>query len=433
MRAKDVVWNLIGLSTPAIVAAFTVPRVIDLLSIERFGLLTLAWGLVAFSGLFDLGIGRATTHAVARARGQGQLSSIMATTITAKRLSLGCGLAGGCVLASLVACDVHTLLNYSEQLHSEVTSSAYVLALVVPVQTLSATLRGINEAFEQFRGVSVARVIVGASTFLSPYLSALLTDSLTAAVVALVVSRLIGLGMYALLERECVRSLNAQATGVHSTAALVDRGIAASLIKFGGWITVSSVIYPTMMQADRFLIGSAVSTTAVAGYTIPYELIMQSLIVVGAITTVMFPRLSVLDGESAGSANALFSRLLIYSVCGMALVAGALALTLGHILDAWLSHTAPPTSVGIGQVLCLGLVPYTIGSLWTSLIHARGRADITAKIHLLQAPIYLWALYWSIDKFGAYGAAWAWTVRVCIDAAALVVWSQLAGLSNKRA
>ena len=69
MQLKNIAWNLAGLGGPLIVAALTVPALIRMIGMERFGLLALAWGLIGFAGIFDLGIGRATTQTISRLRG----------------------------------------------------------------------------------------------------------------------------------------------------------------------------------------------------------------------------------------------------------------------------------------------------------------------------------------------------------------------------
>jgi len=55
-----------------IVAVFCIPILIRGLGKERFGLLTLAWVLIGYAGLFDLGLGRALTQLVAQKLGAGE-------------------------------------------------------------------------------------------------------------------------------------------------------------------------------------------------------------------------------------------------------------------------------------------------------------------------------------------------------------------------
>lgn len=44
MQFKNIIWNLIGLGLPLIIAALTIPSLIGIIGTERFGLLALAWG-----------------------------------------------------------------------------------------------------------------------------------------------------------------------------------------------------------------------------------------------------------------------------------------------------------------------------------------------------------------------------------------------------
>ena len=51
-----------------------------------------------------------------------------------------------------------------------------------------------------------------------------------------------------------------------------------------------------------------------------------------------------------------------------------------------------------------------------SLIQARGRSDITAKLHLIQLPFHLTIVYVFTLKWGVVGAAIAWSMRNLVDA-----------------
>jgi len=57
--------NLAGQILPLGVAVAAMPYVIHGLGAERFGILSIAWTLLGFCGLLDLGLGRATTKFVA--------------------------------------------------------------------------------------------------------------------------------------------------------------------------------------------------------------------------------------------------------------------------------------------------------------------------------------------------------------------------------
>jgi O-antigen/teichoic acid export membrane protein len=62
--ARNTLLNLIGLAAPLLVAILTIPYVVHGLGTDRFGLLSLAWVVLGYFTIFDLGLGRATTKYV---------------------------------------------------------------------------------------------------------------------------------------------------------------------------------------------------------------------------------------------------------------------------------------------------------------------------------------------------------------------------------
>jgi O-antigen/teichoic acid export membrane protein len=53
-----------------------------------------------------------------------------------------------------------------------------------------------------------------------------------------------------------------------------------------------------------------------------------------------------------------------------------------------------------------------------------GRPDLTAKLHLIELPLYLLLLILLLNFFGTVGAALAWTGRVVIDTLVLLAWAR---------
>lgn len=421
MHIRNIAWNFSGLAVPLVIAVIAIPFLIPLIGLERFGLLALAWGLIGFAGVFDLGIGRATTYAIAKLRGSSDLGQISVVVHTATSLSLGAGLIGALITTIAVLLGVHTNIRYSDLLSREVTTAAYLVAMAIPVQSVSAMYRGVNEAFENFRAISVVRIGLGAANFAGPLLVALFTTHLGALVATLLLSRLCAFFLYRKLAVACIASHVDQSASVPISQEAFRR-VARHLLTFGGWITVSSIVYPFMMQADRVLIGSLVSAEAVAIYVIPLEIVLQSLVLVGAVTTVFFPRMTAMMASNPDEAVSHFYRWLRYVVVLMLVISTSLALALPYALPLWLGESFRGESVLVGQLLCLGLVPYTVGTMYVVLIHARNRSDVTAKAHLMEVPIYLGLLYYAIMHFGLVGAASVWVARVLLDAVVLVMW-----------
>jgi len=66
---------------------------------------------------------------------------------------------------------------------------------------------------------------------------------------------------------------------------------------------------------------------------------------------------------------------------------------------------------------CLAMVPF-------SLIQGAGKPDLTAKLHLIELPLYLFFLWWLILIKGAEGAAIAWSGRIVLDTLLLFIFSR---------
>lgn len=72
LLASNTLWNLAGYGLPLLVAVFAIPLLIKGLGIDRFGILTLAWMVMGYLSLFDLGLGRALTKLVSEKLSAGQ-------------------------------------------------------------------------------------------------------------------------------------------------------------------------------------------------------------------------------------------------------------------------------------------------------------------------------------------------------------------------
>jgi O-antigen/teichoic acid export membrane protein len=411
MLVRNVAWNIGGLAAPLLAAFFAIPHLIDRIGTLRFGLLTLAWALVGFSGVFDLGIGRATTHLIAQSRARGRPVELATILRAAIPLSLYTGLGGLALFSLLVLLDVHAHIRFPGNLHRETTLAGYLIALAIPFQSLTAVYRGVNEAFERFREISILRAALGVLNFMGPLLISQVTSDLAALVLFLVASRIVALLIYRGLARSCVPDV---APSVLPTSETF-RQISGRLLRFGGWFTVTCIVSPLLVQSDRFVIAAVISAAAVASYTVPYEVVTQALVLATAVSTVAFPTLSRLIHSRPAEAAREFRRWLTGVAILMAFVASCGASLLPVAMKFWMGARLDPSSVLVGQVLCIGLFTNSIGLMYFAVVHARGRADIAAKIHLLELPLYLCVLYWLILAHGVVGAAVAWAARTTLD------------------
>lgn len=399
---------------PLVVAAATVPELLDRIGTERFGFLALAWGLIGYAGILDLGISRAVTQRLAALRAEGDNLQIVRVVVSGIKVATLAGGAGGLLVLLAILLGLHTIVPTTQVRASEIAVAMVLMAIALPIQAVSGTYRGVNEAFGNFVGISLLRIGLGVANFGGPFLVSFLAVDLVSLVATIVVSRVAALGLYRALAWGCV-DRQSRRLGV-----VADRHTIIDLLRFGGWFTVSTTLSPVLGQADRFFVAALISASAVTAYVIPYEVVTQCLILVGAVTTVLFPALSRAVAFDPARGEAMFKAWIVRVGAGMLVVTSLLAAVMPWLLDIWLRDRVPDQSVVVGRVLCLGVFLNSVGAICFAYLHAHGRVRQTALAHLLEAPVFLVALYLGVRYFGITGAAWAWVFRMFMDTSILL-------------
>lgn len=411
LLASNVVWNLVGNGTPMAVAVFSIPILIRELGKDRFGVLALAWALVGYASLFDLGLGRALTQLVARKLGEEDDTELHALVWTSLLLMLCLGLFGGLAAATISPLLVHEALSVPVELQTEMLHSFYLLALSIPVVITVAGLRGLLEAHQRFRLLNALRIPMGIYSFAAPLAVLPFSHSLVPVVAVLIAGRFVGWILHALL---CLRILPSLKQRIvwHS-------GMAGALLRFGGWMTVSNVISPLMVSLDRFVVGALLSMTAVAYYATPYEVVTKFIFVPGAIVAVMFPAFSAGFVHDQRHAVLLYRRCLKYLFM---ILFPVVLLTIGFAqmgLTMWLGADFAQHSVSVLQWLAAGVLMNCLAQVPLAFVQGGGRPDLTAKLHMMELPCYLLVLWGLTSTYGIEGAAIAWTARCTLDAIVL--------------
>jgi hypothetical protein len=67
----------------------------------------------------------------------------------------------------------------------------------------------------------------------------------------------------------------------------------------------------------------------------------------------------------------------------------------------------------------VGVFANSLGIMYSSVLHAGGRSDLTARLHILELPFYISSLLILINLHGLKGAALAWVGRMVVDAFAI--------------
>lgn len=410
--ALNSLWNFAGQMSPMFLAAFTIPVLIHRLGVNRFGVLTLAWILVGYFSLFDLGIGRAITKLLSETMAVGHFQSAANLIGTAMISMLLLGMCFGGALFAVSPWLTHSVLKVPPDMQSETLRSLPLLALAVPFVTVTCGLRGVLEAQQNFAAVNVLRAGLGAVSYLGPLAVLPFSHSLFPVILTLSVARILSCALHFWVCRLCVP--------VFSHAAVWDPQAFRALLGFGSWLTVSNILSPLMVYLDRFLIGALISVSAVTYYAAPFDAVTKLWLVPSALAGVLFPAFSeALALDNRERANSLYERSLAATFAILFPCILVIVLFAPEGLRLWLGADFARHSATTLRILAIGVFTNSLANMPYALIQASGRPDITAKLHLVEVPCYLALLYLGIRARGIEGAAFVWTLRLSIEAAIL--------------
>ncbi|MBN1480987.1 flippase [candidate division KSB1 bacterium] len=414
LLAKNTIYNLIGQIAPLLSALIAIPVLVRHLGVERFGLLGISWIVLGYFGLFDFGMGRVMTKMIAEKLGTQQKEEIAPIIWTGLAAMLLIGLAT-MILFYILSPTIVRAIKIPQSLFAESYRSFFILASIIPIVMSTAGLRAILEAYQMFGNVTLIQAIHGVLFYLAPLAVLPFSPYLPSIIFVLAGVRL---GIFVLYIHVCWRHV----TPMQSRPAF-QKILLKPMLKFGSWISVSNIIGPVMVYFDRFFISVTLSVTAVAYYITPHEVISKATMITNAVVRVLFPAFSLSIGAEPQRAALIFSRgirLLVFLFVPITLT---VILFARWGITTWLGPEFADQGAPVLQWLAIGVMINAPARVAFALIQAAGRPDITAKIHMIETPLYIILLYLSVSQFGIVGAALAWTVRMFADAVLLIMYA----------
>lgn len=409
--ARNSALNLVGFAVPLVVGLLAVPVITRELGAARFGLLALAFAILEYSSLFDLGLGAATTREVsgALARKDKGLGSLIGGSVLSQALL---GIVGAVILFSVSTVLVDQVFVIPEELRREAIAVFRILALMIPATVVLLSLRGILEAAGRFDLSVGIRIPSSLATFLIPAVGASLGYGLAAILVMLLATRILICLVMAFAIKQILPG--------HSWNFRARWETMRPLFVFGGWMSLSNALSPILIYLDRFMLAAIVGVAAVGYYTAPFDAVMRLLIIPAALMGAVYPSVS---GMAAIGDDGSVRRVYRQAISKTLLMLAAPALLIGiagpWLLELWLGPTFAAEALDAVRILTVGVFFHAISRVPSGFVNALGRPDIIAKISLLEMAAHV-PLAWSlINRYGLNGAALAWTLRVTVDAGLL--------------
>ena len=407
---KSVFYNFAGVIVQLLATAVTVPFYLHAIGEARFGIMSQIWLLFGYFGLFDFGLSRATANRLARLRGgdQRERSAVFHTAIAMNMLL---GLFAGAVFYVAAVPLLTYLSGGTTELATEIPKALPWIAAFFPLAMVGGVFIGSLEAEEQFFTINLQQIVGTILIQCLPLAAVLLFGAqIEVAVIGAIAARFLSVAWSAVTAIRMIPS--------HGRPE-VRLELGRSLLKYGGWVTVTNSISPLLVSSDQFLIAFTLGAGAVAYYSVPFNLAMKALIVPGALTRALFPRLSSLQGPAAAeladrASGALAGVMAL--ICAPAIVLSNIGLTL------WVGPEFASAATPVAEALLVGAWFNGVAFVPFALLQGQGKPDVVAKIHALELIPFVSLLWVFLQLFGLQGAALAWVARVSLDTA-LLYWA----------
>jgi O-antigen/teichoic acid export membrane protein len=405
---RNTVVSFLGQLLPLLAALVSMPFLLKNLGQERIGVLSLIWSIFGYFTVLDLGLGKAITKTVADALATDKEEAIGNTIWTAFSTQLIIGICGSIVLVSLIPLLVKSALNVPPALATETMIAFSMSALTIPIVILSSTVAGLLQAARRFDLQFKVMLPISLCNYLLPIFLTIWWPDLRVVVAVLVVTRCTSLVLLFYVARKIFPHLKEYQKP--------DKNSLKSLLGYGGWVTISNVVKPMLNTGDRFIMGMLITMSALAYYTVPFDLAVRMWIVPTSLLSVMFPVFCATFSQGDDLELARKVGLTVRNIlCVLGLMAIPIVISAHEVMLVWMGADFSNHSTLILRIIAFAVVVDSIAAVFAQLIQAIGRADITAKNQLIQIPFFFLSVWIAVKIWGELGAAIAWSFRVLVD------------------
>ena len=401
-------WSLVGQVLPLLASLLATPLVIRWLGTEAYGVLTLINLLIGYLAFSDLGMGTASTRfgaeAFARADEQGEAEVVW----TALVLSLIPALC----LAGLLIVLAEPLLQH---------------ALRLPVHLQPAAILTLRLAALGFIGRCLAAVLNTPQLVrLRIQLNATITATIGVGQIGLVPvvlwfgGGLVGAGVV-LAATGALLALSHAACSLRLLPRLrrptFNRALWRPLVSFGGALVLSQLAGLLLANGEKLVLTRVASVKVLAYYSVAYTLASLLTMAPTALGQSLLPAFT---GLLAQHDQAALLQLYQRALRAILLLAPPVVLVMVTVAQPFITLWAGPEfgreSIWPFYLLLGGLIVNVLAYVPLNLLIAAGQTHLLARYYWLELLPYLVATAWLAGRFGAVGAALAWSLRTVVDA-----------------
>jgi O-antigen/teichoic acid export membrane protein len=421
---KGSLWTLGGQILPLLVSLVSTHFVIKFLGAEGYGIVILVGLIPNYFAFADFGMGIASTKFGSEAYGQGQPEKEGEITRTAAFITLLTTLLFAVpifIFSHWIVADwfkVSENNQTSASLALKITSVSFVfgiLASVLNTPQLSRLRMDLNTLVN-----AGPKILMAIATPIVLYFGGYVVEAIW---VAFFASLLILAGTIFTSGRllpELYRPT-------------INKAYFKPLLKFGsGWL-IAMIAAILLTNLEKFFLTRLVSVESLAFYSVAFTFANMAAMFSLAMTQSLVPAFSqLLAPDKRVEFDTLFSRSIRLNLIWLLPAIMFLFVVAKPFFTIWAGAEFGRQSSTPFYILLVGLFFNILAYIPHSTITASGRTDIFAKLYWIELVLYIFAVVWFVSSYQIVGAAIAWSMRISIDAFA-VIWltKKIVGVSFK--
>jgi O-antigen/teichoic acid export membrane protein len=401
-------WSLGGQGVVIATSLVATPFVIRLLGTESYGVLALINALIGYLAFADLGMGAASTRFGSQAHARGDDEEEASVVWTALALSF----IPSMVAALALALAARPLVEHALRLPDHLQGVAVIALRIAAIGFVARAVSGVLNTPQLTRlRMDLYTMINSGSAVAQLALVPVALASGGGLVGGVTVMAGVAVVMVLLHAYVFSRFLPGLMKPRISSALI------ANLLSFGSPVVVSTLAGMLLVNAEKILLTRYASLTSLAYYSVAFAVAGLLAVVPSALGQSLLPAFSRLQAQSdRAPLQILYSRVLRANLLWIPPVTVILCVGARPFFSFWAGPEYGRESSLPFYILIFGLMFNIMAYIPAHLLISMGRTAQVARFHLAEVLPYILCVGVLTYKFGAVGAAMAWSLRVIIDA-----------------
>ena len=406
--ARGTLWTLGGQCTVMLASLVATPFTIRLLGSEAYGVLALVNVLIGYLAFTDMGMGLTATRfgadAHTRLDERGEVAVVWTSTLIAVVPAVVSALA----LALFAAPLIDDVLRLPAHLRSESIIVLRLAAVGFVARTLSSVLNAPQLVRLRMDLNTLVTSGMGIAQICLVPVVLLLGGELVGAVSVIAGISIGGVFVHLMISQRLLPRLS---------RPRIDSALIKPLMRFGIGLVASAIAGMVLINVEKLLLPRFASVTVLAHYAVAYSVAGMLAVVPAAMRQSLLPAFSRLQAERDRESLArLYGQALRGNLLWIAPASVLLCVGAKPFFTFWAGPEFGQQSTVPFYILVVGLMFNVMAYVPHAMLMACGRSDLIARFHAAEVLPYTLVAVLLTYRFGAIGAALAWSLRVTVDA-----------------